>query len=195
MTYYSTDDDDIVHRAIHLIRNPFDNLVARLHMERKNWEAGGATRNKDKLANFTSDKSGLKAWCRYMDEKTMQQELESRFIDDDLLEMQRKVPCHAEFYRYIQWHNQAIQVTKNKLQVPVYYLYYENYTENFGETVSQVLDFLQLKELHPPPNFIAGREYHEYFEPEERRLVAKLVKALSSIETWNYIRHYVEHHL
>lgn len=46
-------------RAIHLIRNPIDNLVSRLHMERNIWKMKGYL---DRLDKYTPDKNkGLKA--------------------------------------------------------------------------------------------------------------------------------------
>ena len=139
-----TYDDDVVQRAIHLTRNPFDNIVARLHLDLRKWETKG---DRDgKIWNFTSDREGLKAWCAHMDEKSRRGEEDFRLIDSELIDMENGLPCHAEFFRYIQWHNQAIEVTR-KLKLPVLYLFYENYTNNFDETVSNVLDFLNMERV------------------------------------------------
>lgn len=182
----------VAQRAIHLIRNPFDNLVSRLHYERSYWkQKKGISRYEDRLEVFTPDKKGLKAWCKMIDEERKDQELESRFIDDELYALERDLPCHAEFFRYIQWHVQAIEVT-HRLKLPVLYLFYENYTTNFDETVNEVLSFLNHDKIAPAPTFLTGKHYEDYFELRECRMVAKLIRELASDEAWSMIKHYLE---
>jgi hypothetical protein len=56
----------------------------------------------------------------------------------------QSVPCHAEWFRYIQWHNMAYATTKELLHLPVHYLYYDDYTKDFNKTVQALLvDTLQ----------------------------------------------------
>jgi hypothetical protein len=178
----------VAQRAIHLIRNPFDNLVSRLHMERTNWQIKGY---KDRLQRYTPDKEGLKSWCRNIDALREDQEVESRFIDDALYAMEHSLPCHAEFFRYIQWHTQAIEVTR-RLKLPVLYLFYENYTTNFDETVEEILGFLHQDMVAPAPTFVTGKHYEEFFEPHECRMVAKLFQELASEEAWDVVKHYLQ---
>ena len=182
--------NDPVQRAIHLMRSPFDNLVARLHLERKAW--ADRKENPEFLDNFTDSKEGLAAWCRFLDDLRVKDEQESHFLDPELLDEEKRVPCHAEFYRYIQWHNLAFEVTRRK-RLPTYMLYYENYTENFDETVEELLEFLDLRAVAPAPEFYSGKSYDDYFEPEQCQAIAYLAKELASPETWEALRHYFEH--
>jgi hypothetical protein len=190
VTYHA---EGVVERAVHLIRNPFDNLVARLHMERFQWQnkAKEDPDYQDVLTNFTDTRLGLHAWCDYMDKFRAKDDERSHFIDDELSQVQQQIPCHAEFYRYVQWHNLALEVTRRR-RIPVYTLFYEDYTTNFDKAVGELLDFLQLKPMQPAPEFVSGKHYEEYFDKRERKAVAKLMWELASPETWDLLRHYVE---
>jgi hypothetical protein len=181
--------DDVVQRAIHLIRNPFDNLVSRLHLDIEKWETKGD--REGKVWNFTSDREALKVWCKQMDESHQEEEQDFRLIDNELYALGDGLPCHAEFFRYIQWHNKAIEVARN-LKLPVLYLYYENYTTNFDETVGTVLDFLNLENVAPAPEFYKGKHYDHYFEPHESRMGARLIQKMATAEAWQVVKHYVE---
>jgi hypothetical protein len=181
--------NDDIERAIHLIRSPFDNVVARLHLERKQWRK--TDKKQELLDVFTDSKKGLRRWCRFLDKLHVKDELKTHFIDPELLEEEQRVPCHAEFYRYIQWHNLAFEVTRRK-RLPTYILYYENYTECFDKTVEELLDFLHASQVAPAPVFYPGKQYSDYFEPEQYQAIACLAKDLASPETWGAIRHYFE---
>lgn len=181
--------NDDIERAIHLIRSPFDNLVARLHLERKQWKKSGG--KQELLDHFSDDKQGLSQWCRFLDKLHAKDELKSHFFDPELLEEEQQVPCHAEFYRYIQWHNLAFEVTRQK-RLPTYVLYYENYTESFDKTVDELLGFLEVLQVAPAPDFYPGKQYSNYFEQDQCQAIAHLAKDLASPETWDAIRHYFE---
>lgn len=194
---YATYDEGIAQRAIHLIRNPFDNLVSRLHMERKNWAVRADGREEEikaRLEEFTSDKPGLKAWCTYIHLARAKEEEESRFYDAEIKSLVQNLPCHSEFFRYVQWHNMAHEVTE-RLHLPTMTLFYENYTTNFNQTVTDLLNFLELPTVNNAPEFITGKQYDTFFEPEECRTAATLAKMLASPKTWSSIRHYFENWL
>ena len=85
-----------------------------------------------------------------------------------------------------------MQVTDDRMKIPVHFIFYENYTEAFDETVSQLLDFLQLSAVSEAPTFIRGKEYPEYFSDNDRVAVAKLVKHLATEQSWPLLRHYFD---
>lgn len=181
--------NDTVERAVHLIRSPFNNLVARYHLVRRQWAK--IEKYKDVLDILTDSKQGLAEWCRYLDNLHVKDELNSHFLDPELLDQEEKVLCHAEFYRYIQWHNLAFEVTRQN-RLPTHVLHYENYTDNFDETVDELLHFLEQSKVGPAPEFIAGKHYADYFEEEQCQAIAYLAKELASPETWEALRHYFE---
>ena len=161
-----TYDFDVPKRAIHMIRNPFDNIVARLHLEQKRW--GRMDGREGQLEMFNATKEGFRAWCYTMDSLSVSKERGSHFIDDELWEIAREVPCHGELVRYTWWHNYAIELTR-RTDIPVHVLFYEDYAENWENTVEQLLQFLSLS---PAPGaeaweFIVGKHYEDYFESHE----------------------------
>jgi hypothetical protein len=189
--------DQIPQRAIHLVRNPFDNIVARLHMEQRHWAHSGPndTRHQVYLDVFNNSQVGFQAWCHYRNRLAERPKLRNtRFMDDELWQLAKQVPCVAEFIRYVSWHNLAIAVTQ-RLRLPIHVMFYEDYTEKFNEAIDGLLDFLELK---PAPNgtlpeFITGKHYVvEYFEPYQLASTKTLVHTLASPETWQLVSKYFD---
>lgn len=180
---------DVPKRAVHLIRNPFDNIVARLHLEQKRWER--MEDRTEQLELFNATKDGFRAWCYAMDSRSIDQEARSRFIDEELWEIARNVPCHGELLRYTWWHNYAIELTR-RMNIPVHVLFYEDYTDDWEKTVEQLLQFISLSPAPGarPYEFIAGKHYGEYFDPDNTAMAKLLVKALASPETWDFLKRY-----
>jgi len=57
---------DIPKRAIHLIRDPFDNLIGRMHLYNK---LNKKRRHDDSFVPFNTTSEGLTQWCSYLDGK------------------------------------------------------------------------------------------------------------------------------
>jgi hypothetical protein len=114
-------------RAVHLVRNPFDNIVSRFHLSVKrqrrirdnkrralvsNWE-DRLDDDDEESAVFSSDPLGFEKYCEYLD--SQYREREEKFFrltepksftnvaHADALEQYRDLPCRMEWYRYIQW--------------------------------------------------------------------------------------------
>jgi hypothetical protein len=183
--------ESIPKRAVHLIRNPLDNIVARLHLEQKKWDK---TDKHEKLDLYNASKEGFRAWCDFQDSRAFEKERSSRFFDNEIWELAQELPCHAEFMRYVWWHDLAIETTRRK-NLPVYYLFYENYTENWEGTVQQLFKFLHLStaEGASPLEFISGKHYADYFEPKHVALASDLVSKLASPESRALLEHYFQH--
>ena len=159
-------------------------------MERKNWENHG---NHDKyLEVFQSNKDGFQKWCKFVHSTTFDATFESDLLDDTTKELFSVVPCASDFYRYVQWHNLAIEVAGKRLGLPIHTIFYEDYNYRYNETVDNLLDFLELKAVSTPPPFIKGKEYQDYFSEEEQYDVGRLVKHLATNETWALLKHYFE---
>ncbi|KAL7575230.1 hypothetical protein ACA910_018713 [Epithemia clementina (nom. ined.)] len=155
-----------VQKAIHLIRNPFDNLVARWHLsqklEIKRWRSSPSTFST--TSRSTTDRnrhhfgSSFAGWCRALDAKAAREELAAdSMLPPDFVDRYQAVPCHVEWFRYIQWHNMAYWMTTQQLQIPVHYLYYEQLgaagrANNSTQTLEQVLAFLGFASNHQTPN-------------------------------------------
>lgn len=164
-----TYDRKIPKKAIHLIRNPLDNLVGRMHLFNKH--------HRDRVP-FETSRGGLAAWCKYLDDKYP--------VDDAF----RSVPCQAEWFRYVQWHNLAWETTRTRLQIPVHYLYYDQYASRYNETLRGVLDFLQLSAVSDPLPFHAGKTYQSLFGISHMQAAARAVKESALPEVWKLLEPY-----
>ena len=112
-------------------------------------------------------------------------------MDKDLSNAMTGVPCRAEFYRYVQWHNLAFTVTDD-LEVPSHVLHYEDYSTRFDDVTNDLIDFLELERKGDAPDFIVNKEYGEYYTREQKKAIAILVKEFSTTRTWNHLHRYFE---
>ena len=76
MDHYST---DIVAGAVHLIRDPFDNVISRFHLTLNRF---GRKNQSDKLAKYPRSKEGFRALCMDWGNSFYDEEKASKFYDD-----------------------------------------------------------------------------------------------------------------
>ena len=186
---YSTYPADRVTKAVHLLRNPFDNVVSRFHLENK------------KNQKYASDKHGFLKYCLSIDYLYTESETKyMHFGNNKILSDLWQVPCHADFLRYVEWHNLAFYVTRDLAldELVVHYEDYNNHRDNdtssFNATVDALLDFLHLPRRAEPTPFAPAQQhsYDDYFTAEERRIVFAALRYAASRETWRHIRHYFD---
>ena len=177
--------ESLVKRAVHVIRDPFDNIVARFHLD---W---GKNKNDEEfIERYPSDPQGFRAWCKDMDDNYIDSERTSRFIDSDLIELLEQIPCHGDFFRYVQWHNLAVSTTA-KMALPTYVLHYDEYSTNFNATMSDLMTFLELEVVAEPPEFVAGKTYRDdYYKTEEKAAALELIRRMANPETWELLERY-----
>jgi len=173
-------DNKLVKKIIHLVRNPFDNMVSRFHLH---YNKEISRNNSDWVRAHPKDKEGFSVWCKEMGDQFVSAELE--FFGKAFIANSRNVPCYADFYRYVQWHNQAFNLTHH-LDVPSLILHYEDYHEEFNGTVSKILEFLELWHVQQPPEFF-WNEYPEYYSQTEKESAIRWMKSFSSKGTMNHI--------
>ncbi|VEU38634.1 unnamed protein product [Pseudo-nitzschia multistriata] len=185
-----------VQRAIHLIRNPMHNIIARYHLEHRH---KGYKNDTNWQENHSNDAKGLHKWCDAFSKDYLEEDI-AFFGSKSKIP---KAPCHGEFYKWTQWHNLAhdvINIMRGKAEgfdfpprdVPVHKVYYEDYNTKFEETANGILDFLDLKQVAPFREFTSRKDYGGYFPPEELRNIRDLVKSVASEETWSDVKHYFE---
>ena len=186
-TYEATD----VHKAIHLIRNPFDNVVSRFNFEQKHQNYTSAS---PLTKGLSKSRTGFRTFCQRMDDKWLPSERAHIVYsaNEGLLEdTMTKIPCHSDFVRYVEWHNQAFVATRD-LGVPTMILHYEQYAAaTFNATTTRLFDFLELSQEGIVTPFLEGKIYaQEYFTSAERKAVKELVQELALTETWENLKHY-----
>jgi len=74
-----------VRKAVHLIRDPFDNVVSRFHLEQHGLAREGRA--------YTYDRTGFLEFCGMLEEKYGYEERHSRWKDEEALKLIRNVPC------------------------------------------------------------------------------------------------------
>ena len=178
-------DKAMVARAVHLIRDPFDNIVSRFHLRHNRFTKLNDTVS---LEKYPKTREGFRTFCNDQSELHAQEEEASKFYHD-VIDGIRDIPCHADFFRYIQWHNLAF-VTVWDLRIPTLIVHYENYTENFDETKDVLIEFLDQRVVNEPPAFVTGKTYRDYFTSGEVKAIAGMFEKLAMDKTWQYTMHY-----
>jgi hypothetical protein len=174
-----------VHRAIHLIRNPLHNIIARFHLDHRHRARSNKT---EWLATHPNNAEGLQAWCRDLDTDYRKQD--ETFFGKETVPT---VICHGEFFKYTQWHN-LVHEGLNLINhtVPVLLVYYEDYSLKFNETVKIILDFMDLEHVGILRDFQARSDYKSYFTDKQQVEIGNLIQDVASEKTWMQVKHYFE---
>mmetsp|Transcript_37538 Transcript_37538/g.67607 ORF Transcript_37538/g.67607 Transcript_37538/m.67607 type:complete len:541 (-) Transcript_37538:185-1807(-) len=177
---YHTYHPSLVEKAVHLIRNPFDNIVSRFHHEQKEHKKKGQT---TWTSRYSNDATGFKKWCA--DEDALYAAAEDTAdwtphgYPADLPRYFNGVSCHGEFLRYVQWHVLSIRAVE-LLDIPVLYVYYEEYSTDLKAATDRMLDFLSLEGVGTLPYFDSNKDYAEYFTREERASASDFMRRVAS---------------
>ena len=189
---HTTYSSDIPKRAVHLIRNPFDNIVARLHLKQRQWgQRHNDTKYGERVDVFNKTKDGFRAYCRSRDMRSFKREFEKRTLSNELLGYAKEIPCYDEFISYTQWHNHAIELVE-KRSFPVLTLFYEDYGLDWDTAVHQLLHFLSLTRAQgaEAETFIVGKHYGDFYNEAEKATIMKLLQTLASTELWDMLQRY-----
>ncbi|KAL7560456.1 hypothetical protein ACA910_020500 [Epithemia clementina (nom. ined.)] len=173
---------DRVAKAIHLIRDPFDNVVSRFHME---------TKGNRSAIDYDVDREGFRQYCFWLNDQYKEDEKKARILyHSKLLIVMKDVPCRADFFRYVEWHNQAFALTQD-LGLETLVVHYDEYTSDMKGVSKRLLQFLDLSARGTPYAFEPGKEYrNEYFTARERRAVHQAFQFMASLQTWTHIKQY-----
>lgn len=195
-------DPSTVQQAVHLIRDPFDNIVARFHLKVKNWKEIGHFKKivDSNVFNFTQE--GFKAFCDFQDRPFVRMQWNTSIIfsgidsslQEDILSYAEVVPCYHQFFHYIRWHNFAVKMLHQR-EIPYHTLFYEDYGLKFNHTVKGLLDFLVLKRIpgrDSKSKFVTGNGYLDYYDRKEIRNAKKLMRGLASKEVQGLLDRYLK---
>ena len=171
---------DRVAKVIHLIRDPFSNIVSRFHMEIKGGRSGeGLTSSKDDFRQFCSD----------LNRKYEDDELRSVFMDIQVFQKLQNVPCRADFLRWLEWHNHAFSMASDA-NLNTLVVHYEEYMNDMPRATSKLLSFLELPARGEAHVFVGGKTYNDFFSAEEKRAVRDTFREMATTQTWSHIEHY-----
>jgi hypothetical protein len=176
---------DRVTKAVHLIRNPFDNVVSRFHLERRIGHNGEIGRD------YESSREGFRSFCFHLNAVYARDEIQTVWMNPELEQLTADVPCRADFFRYVEWHNLAF-VTARDMNLETYVLHYDWYETRFEETVQELLDFLHLERRDEVLPFEVGKVYKDYFTDEERAKMKTAIQWMASPVLWEQLARYFE---
>ena len=181
-------DPKRVAKVVHLLRNPFTNIVARFHLESRN-----LFRREQRTGQWLpKNATGFANFCKILDEFYAQEE--EGVLDPDIRGLMAHVPCRGEFYKWTSWHNLLGQVLPSmgvEATIPVLTLYYEDYHKDLNETAGRVLEFLNLEPRNLPyRSFRELPSYADHFTIEQRMAAWRLMEAVATPWTWERIVRY-----
>lgn len=173
---------DRLAKTIHLIRDPFSNVISQFLVERELPEHEANV--------FDKTRNGFRQYCKSIALRFSANERILPYLETDLLHLLRRVPCREYFIRYIEWHNLAFS-TADDYHVPTYVLHYEWFASRYNATMTELLQFLELEqktELMPFPQQVT----YDYFTLEERAKLKEAFRRMASFRTWKHLSHYFE---
>jgi Sulfotransferase domain len=171
-----------VAKLIHLIRNPFDNIVARFHLEQKHI----VEKSPHLEATIPKNATGFRKWCSELD-KVFSFE-DSKFFTSEQRHLMELVPCHSEFFKYAQWHRLLIEA----VDLPTLVVFYEDYHYAQNVTSQKIFDFLEQEAINGLSPFRSPPVYSGHFRRSEKDTAKILLENLSSTAAWALIRRYFE---
>jgi len=201
-------------RTVHLVRDPFSNVVSRFHAWRWEQAAEGAKEGNgvQVVRNFSfhqtaeEDQGLFREYCKAMDSNDPGY---SGFVPPDNEEVRallKDIPCGMEFLRYVEWHKLAIKMKHSSGTVEFggvakpssnsLTIHYEDFSSEVKTdmVLSMIAGFLELDsiDLSKRPPYSAGRMYTGYFSVGEVKAVEKLVKIMLAHDsaTWKLLERY-----
>jgi len=162
--YHST---EIVKKMIEVYRDPIDNAVSNFNLQHND----DMTSEEKKL--YPKNRGGFRRFCNEKDAKYMNKN-KQKFSTEDW-NIFREIPCANSFYRYLQWHSNAIKLSR-RMDLPVLRLFYEDYATDIHEVRRKLFDFLELKVVMDDAVFHTGKTYRDYYTKEEHVLIADMIK-------------------
>lgn len=171
-------DTEQVKKAIHLIRNPFDNIVSRFRFERRH----------PAHEVFPTTTEGFRGYCEYTKDQVLAKEWT---LHRNILPYLEGVPCPFDFLRYLRWHNLAFETTE-KLGIETMILHYESYENDFDGTSQKLINFLELEQRGEPAPFLTGKTYVDYFSEAEKKAVTLAYRAMASPATRVHLDRYFD---
>lgn len=158
--------------------------MARFHLDYHDQTVAGNTKFAEQ---FPRNSTGFHRWCAVEDKWRFF--YKSRYTDHRLRERMRGFPCLNEFYRYVQWHNLAFDVSRY-MNLPTMMLHYHEYTDHLDATRDRVLDWLELPRVGPGEPFHPGKVYRHYYSADHRRAIRVFLEEFASAETWHQLKDY-----
>lgn len=179
---------DLVKKAIQLVRPPLNNVVGRFM---KLYKEKQAMEDEVWLDEFPASKDGFHRWCGMQNEKFESEE--SMIWHSDVFEAAQGVPCRAEFYRYILWHNNAYE-TREIMGMPMKLVHTIDLQENYEATMTDILDFYQMTPVKNVTDYDGSdmnlEGYSSFYTLDMRKKIACFMRYVASPATRHRLGRY-----
>lgn len=190
-----------VKAIVHLVRNPLIHIPARFEHEYEVWEQWNKT---EELEKYPLTREGFLTWCSNFDDNSFNgrfREVEESYYlnTKKLFQLSKLFPCHADFYRLIQWHNYAFEARDTVMKgTPSVTIHYEDMALDAQESAQSIADFLGLNydshiKVTPAESSLwqgSQRYEDDYVEGRDHKHVREFVRLLSSERTWEALERY-----
>lgn len=170
-------DTNCVKGGLHLYRYPFDNIVLRYwaHREQKH-----VSNHNGWVAKYGASNAGFLEWCNVQDSHW--KDTEAAWYGEDIIELTKNVPCHQEFYKYINYYNN-VEMIERGAGLEMKRICYEEFYNHYHDTVGELLEFLDLPVVRETPpgggtNIRMGFSQH-YFTLEQKKATYTFLKAIA----------------
>jgi hypothetical protein len=184
-------DPKAVKKIVHLVRNPYNVLVGTFQFEHQK-----AKNKLDSTFEYSYSPMGYRQWCYDLDSKFSAVEaFPSRAIAD----MTEDIPCFGILFQMVQWHNNAVRLSK-ALGIPSITVFYEDYLFDMEGNLNKITNFLQLPRsenvdamalIEDPDQYTKMNYNNIYFTRKERNAVAEFIAATADPEVFDLIRRYL----
>lgn len=181
---------ELVKSAVHLYRDPFDNIVLRFWAER---EAKAAGNHISWLERYPPTHTGFQSWCNERDAEWY--DVENAWYGPETMKLAEGVICRQEFYKYIMFHNNIAR-TRLAYNLPTFVIKYEDFHLEYEKTISNLVAFMGLPLLREPPEKDVQVGFSDrYFTDEHRAASKKLMRSLALPKVLDVLDQYdeVEH--
>lgn len=166
-------------KLIHLIRNPVHNTVARFHMERRNL----IEKNASLASLYPRNATGFAAYCQFLDTSFSGRD---DLHDATIRRLFANIPCYAEFFKYVQWHNSVAEL----LDTPTLVLFYEDYETQLEAMAGRLFEFLNQTQVEALRPFRALPNYDDHFTNTQLEAIRQLTRAVANPSTWQLLQRY-----
>jgi hypothetical protein len=192
-------DMRLVHKLVHLIRHPLDNVISRFHLHVKHSIRDSSTNT----PNFEKSREGFEEYCSTQDfsKKYVQSGVEEEAYGEKLWTLAQRVPCHADVLRYVRWHNYMLEMVRRHSHLQqrgehgnysnTHIVYYEDYQEaTFNTTVKSLLNFMDMDWVGEPNEFYFA-DYSDYYDAYLDD-IREFVMEAASKELWPLLERYFD---
>jgi hypothetical protein len=154
----------------------------------------------EQLQFFTDTPTGFSAWCDYKLKTSTLWRQNAPYVVQQYKPLE-EIPCYVDLLYYIRWHNFAAKLLNNEYDIPYYVLYYEDYAQDYMTTIQDLYTFVFQDDTTVlirdwtagAPFNSTNKHYHDvYFTPEQQLAVERVVRNLTTPESWKLLRRYYE---